>query len=158
MSTKGDGMSKDEVESTSDGIANFIVERAKEEWERFKRPYYLSNVSPELMLRNVNYKDVLGAGTSLKQFVGSLSCRVQLVSHPIHKAKVAAVPVDSGFSFEAEPAVATSQADEKPKRFRQNSQRYAVLQFLTALSHLTDEEQKSVVIPVHILAKLMGEK
>jgi hypothetical protein len=138
-------------------IADHIVQRTLETWERKKEPYLLSQISTELSPKGLNYKSVLGAGTTLKQFVSTLP-GVRVVIHPIQKAKVGLVPADSGFSFEIEPGVgAGGGLDDRPRRARVPSRKYVVMQFLDALSKLPEEELKSVNIPVHILAKLIED-
>jgi hypothetical protein len=146
------------VDAAPDAIAAYIINRAKKLWAEKKAPLLLSNISPELKLRGVNYKDVLPEGTTLRQFVATLS-DLRVVTHPIQKPKIGVVPKDSTFTFDVEPTVKSAGAtDERPKRFRQTSQRYVVMQFLTVLSRLNPEEIKDVNIPVHVLARLMEEK
>jgi hypothetical protein len=148
-----------EVEATPESVAAFIIKRAKEIWEEKQSPLMLSQISPELQLRNVNYKDVLPAGTTLRQFVATLDKDLRIVSHPVHKSKIAVVPNETTFVFEAEPtARPATAANERPKKARRPNQRFIVMQFLSALSRLSEDEQKSVSIPVHILARLMEEK
>jgi hypothetical protein len=147
-----------EIESTSSGMAAYIVDRAKELWDEKKAPLLLSNISPELKLRGVDYKKVLSEGTTLRQFVATLD-DLRIVVHPIQKAKIGVVPKDSPFTFEVEPTVKpTASTDERPRRIRQPNQRFVVMQFLAALSRLPPEDVKEVNIPVHVLARLMEDK
>jgi hypothetical protein len=146
------------VEATPEGIGEFIVMRARELWQEKKSPLLLSKIDPELKLHGINYKDILPQGTSLRQFVSTLDNKLRIVVHPIHKAKIGVVPHDSTFVFEAEPTVKPGPAIERQKKIRQPNQRFIVMQFLTALSRLNEEERNSVVIPVQILARLMEEK
>jgi hypothetical protein len=48
--------------------------------------------------------------------------------------------------------------NQRSKKPRQISQRYVVMQFLAALSRLSEEDQKSVNISTHVLARLMEQK
>jgi hypothetical protein len=151
--------SENDIELTREGIADFILKLAQRTWEDKRSPLLLSNISPELKLRGVNYKDVLSEGETLRQFVSTLYKSIRIVAHPFQKAKIGVVPNESNFAFEVEPTVEPKrQGGERPKKTRLPSQRYIVMQFLTALSRLTEEEQKSVNIPVHILARLMEDK
>jgi hypothetical protein len=148
-----------DIESTREGIADFIIKLAQKTWEDTKSPLLLSNIPPQLKIKGVNYKDVLSEGMTLRQFVSTLDKSLKIVAHPFQKAKIGVVPNDSNFVFEVEPTVQpTRLGSERPKKTRLPNQRYIVMQFLTALSRLTEEEQKSVNIPVHILARLMEDK
>ena|SRR5690348_12121290 len=147
----------EKVEPTPEGIANYIRKRTHEEWEQKSSALFLSNVSPELLLRGVNYKEVLPKGTTLKQFVSTLD-DLRIVGHPLQKSKIGVVPKESPFTFEIEPTVGPSASNQKPKKSRQPNQRFIVSQFLAALSRLSEEEIKQVTIPVHILARLMEDK
>ena len=148
---------KPDVDKTPEGIANYIIARAQQEWDERRYPLLLSRISPELTLQGVNYKEVLPTGLTLRQFVSTLDKNVRIVVHPTQRAKIGIVPNDSTFVFEAEPSVAPVNP-ERSKKPRQLSQRYVVMQFLAALSRLSDEDQKSVNIPTHILARLMEKK
>jgi|ERR1035437_7337223 hypothetical protein len=147
----------EKVEPTPDGIADYIRKRTHEVWEQKNTALLLSHISPELLLRGVNYKEVFPKGTTLKQFVSSLD-DLRIVGHPVQKAKVGVVPKESPFAFEVESTVSPSPSDQQPKRSRQPNQRFIVSQFLAALSRLSEEEIKQVTIPVHILARLMEDK
>ena len=147
----------EKVEPTPEGIANYIRKRTHEVWEQQSSALFLSNISPELLLRGVNYKEVLPKGTTLKQFVSTLD-DLRIVAHPLQKAKVGVVPKESPFTFKIEPTVGPSASSETPKKSRQLNQRVIVSQFLAALSRLSEEEIKQVTIPVHILARLMEDK
>jgi hypothetical protein len=144
-----------EIEATPDGIAKYIVERAQQTWDETKSPLLLSSISPELKLRGVNYKEVV-QGMTLRQFVGTLE-NLRIVVHPLQKAKIGVVPNDSTFVFEVKPTVRPATTGERSKKVRQPNQRYIVMQFLAALSRLSEDERKSVSIPIHILARLMEE-
>jgi hypothetical protein len=148
------------IEPTREGIAKFLVDRTTEQWEKNKEPYLLSDVVPELQARGINnYRDILGPGVTLKVFAGTLADQLKIVTHPIHKSRVGLVPPTSDFVFHAEPTVGPVHAKEQTKKKpRQPSQRFIVMQFLAALSRLSEEEIKSVNIPVNVLARLMEEK
>jgi hypothetical protein len=156
---EGTIMNNVDIEPTPEGIAKFLIGRTNEHWGKNKEPYLLSYVTPELQALGINYKAILGPGTTLKQFAGTLADQLKIVVHPIHKAKVGLVPATSNFVFHAEPTVGPIHAEDRPKKKpRQPSQRFIVMQFLAALSRLSEEEIKSVNIPVSILARLMEEK
>jgi hypothetical protein len=152
------------VEATPEGLAKFIVTRTKEHWEKFKQPYLLAYIPAELQPREIKYKEILGPGKTLKQFAallqdGSLSDELKVIIHPTQKAKVGLIPKTSNFVFEVEPTVGPGpKSQDRPKKPRQPSQRFIVLQFLAALSRLSDEDLKTVNIPVNVLAKLMGDR
>lgn len=149
-----------EVEPTPEGIGAYIVKRARETWDEKKGPLLLSNIDPELKKFGINYKEVLPPNTSLRQFASTLVNDLRIVIHPIHKAKIGVVPNESNFVFEAEPTVSlrASTESEHPKKNRRSNQRYVVMQFLAALATLSEDERKSVTIPVQVLARLMEEK
>src|SRR6266566_8581129 len=94
-----------QVEPTADGITKFLLHRTNESWEKNKQPYMLSDVAPELKKFDVNYKDVLGPGMTLKGFASTLADKIKIVVHPIHKSKIGLVPATSDFVFHAEPTV-----------------------------------------------------
>jgi hypothetical protein len=83
---------------------------------------------------------------------------LRIVVHPTQKAKIGIVPNESAFVFDAEPTVAMISRNQRSKKPRQISQRYVVMQFLAALSRLSEENQKSVNISTHVLARLMEQK
>ena len=147
------------VEVTPETIGEIIVKLAREVWEKTQSPLLLSNIEPALKQRGIIYKNVLPKSTSLREFVSTLADRVKIVVHPIHKAKIGIVPSESTFAFEAEPTVKPGPATMgHKKKIRQPNQRFIVMQFLAALSRLTEEERNSVVIPIQVLARLMEEK
>jgi len=145
------------MDETPDALNEFIVRRTEEHWEKTKTPYLLSKISTDLIHYGVNYRNIIGEGTTLKQYVSGLRS-VRIVAHPIQKAKVGLVPAGSGFVFEIEPTVTSGSGSEHPKRARMPSQKYIVMQFLNLLSKLPAEELKSVTIPVHVLAKLVEDE
>jgi hypothetical protein len=145
------------MDETPEALNEFIIRRTNEHWEKTRAAYLLSNVSTDLIPYGVNYRNIIGVGTTLKQYVSGLPS-VRVVIHPIQKAKVGLVPADSGFAFEIEPTVTGSGDSERPKRPRIPSQKHIVMQFLSLLSKLPAEELKSVIIPVHVLAKLVEDE
>jgi hypothetical protein len=145
------------MNETPDELNAFIIRQTNEHWEKKKSPYLLSNISTDLIPYGVNYRNIIGEGTTLKQYVSGLP-PVRVVVHPIQKAKVGLVPASSGFAFEMEPTVTGGSGSERPKRPRMPSQKHIVMQFLNLLSKLSAEELKSVTIPVHVLAKLVEDE
>ena len=62
-----------EIESTSSGMAAYIVDRAKELWDEKKAPLLLSNISPELKLSliHISFRPVNGEYTEIDNSIRS---------------------------------------------------------------------------------------
>lgn len=141
-----------------ESLNEFIVRKTNEHWEKTKAPYLLSYVTTDLAPLGAHYRNIIGEGVTLKQYVSGIPS-VRVVVHPLHKAKVGLVPANVQFSFEIEPSVRSSGLVTEPlKRPRMPPQRYIVMQFLNLLSKLPEEDLKSVNIPVHVLAKLVEDE
>jgi hypothetical protein len=122
-----------------------IAEIATSTWEEDKEPLLISNIPRHLV--GTDFRSVLGE-EGVKSFV-SRTCAeggYKLVEDPSHKARVGIIPTEETYQFLA----STKQpvADQKRKG-------ETVLRFLELLSELSEEEQRSVVIPVNVIGKLL---
>jgi hypothetical protein len=150
--------SDDVVEATKESIAKFIARRVNEEWKNSSKPYMLNQISPDLLAKGINYKEVISPLT-LKQFTGSMGQNIKLVMHHTQKSKIGLVPKDQLFEFTNNSIEGRSEqltASSSTKRNKISRSKFAVLNFLDALNKLDEKEIESVVIPVSILAKLVG--
>lgn len=132
-------------------IQAFLREMADAEWNQSKEPYLLSMAAPKLKDRGIIYREVLGQ-EKLKAFAkrtGSAS-GYRVVEHPLQKAKVGIVPEGAQFEF---PPIPTKSSN--PKGAPAFNRERIVIEFLRALSNLSDEELKTVSIPTRVLAKLL---
>jgi hypothetical protein len=147
------------VEGTKESIARFISRRTIAEWRNSSKPYMLNQISPELMSKDIDYKKVIYPLT-LKQFAMSIGPDVKMIIHPTQKSKIGLVPKDQMFDFqgtEAESDFSQRTSSSSPKKhYKISRAKFAVLNFLDALNKLDDKELESVVIPVSVLAKLVG--
>lgn len=155
-------METNTVEPTEAGISEFIVNSTKAYWAANSQPFMLQDISPALKLRNIDYKSVIGADITLKQFVSRLSDQVTLIIDPKHPAKIGLVPRGQSFTFEpktqsVEVATPVEMISLPTKKvYKSPRPKFAVLNFLEALSKLTPEELSTVSIPISVLAKIVG--
>jgi hypothetical protein len=63
------------MNETPDALNEFIVRRTDEHWEKTKAPYLLSKISTDLIPYGVNYRNIIGEGTTLKQYVSGFCAR-----------------------------------------------------------------------------------
>lgn len=128
-----------------------LVTLVHEFWAVNQKPLLLSNLPPLLTSNGLgDYKTVL-SGSSLKSFVNRVAgtATFQVVTHPVHKAKVGLIPSGSTYTFTASEACATTQAPvTRPSR---------ATELLDLLGHLSPADLENVVIPVSILVKLHSQ-
>src|SRR5271166_1205398 len=133
-------------------LSEIIANRTREEWDLTHEPYLLSKIPAAL--QGDSYREIIAPQT-LKQFVISLTDTVQLVQHPIQKAKIGLIPKGENYSFsDFDRGAATSASDDKTKVSYRN-QKYIVLNFLEALSNLDAEDLEKIQIPVSVLVRLL---
>ena len=65
---------------------------------------------------------------------------------PVHKARVGIIPANENYEY---------STSTKPPIAEQKGKGEAVLRFLELLSELSEDEQRSVVIPVNVICKLL---
>jgi len=151
-------MIAEKIEPTKAGIGAFIIDSTNEYWASNSQPYLLGWISPALKLHAIDYREIIAPHT-LKEFVSTLSESVTMVIHPEHKSKIGLIPMGESFSFEPD-SEAGGEAKEKPsdtkRAYRSPRPKFAVLNFLEALSKLTPEELSSVSIPISVLVKIVG--
>lgn len=142
------------MDHTEDDIQRVLVEKAKERWDTEQRPYFLSDVGMDMGIKGIDYRAILGE-ERIKGFVQRTqqAAGYRLVQHPLQKAKIGIVPADAEYSFT--DAVPAEPHDERRPTVRASQER-AVLEFLRALSNLSEKDQDGVVIPVRVLTKLLG--
>lgn len=147
------------MEITKETLAEVIEKKTREHWEDKQTPYLLADVVPDIVKEGFDYKALISP-LSLKQFTAGMGGKVKVIQHSYLKAKVGLIPADKDFSFDQQPVVSPKQAakDEIVARGNFRSNKYVVLNFLQALSALSDEDLEKVVIPASVLAKLLKEK
>lgn len=144
------------MSGTVDDIRKHVIAKTTEVWSTSQQPYLISHISPELRAKGIEYKDIIAPQT-LKQFLGTVG-EVRIVQHPLHKPKIGLVPHGVAFEYEEDATVSRSTESTTPKRPRQPSSGYIVIQFLDALSKLDKEDLDKVNIPVSVLAQIVGRK
>jgi hypothetical protein len=146
------------VDQSQAGVKTFIVERTKAHWEESRSPYLLSNISPELKARGVDYRAVLGE-QKLKDFVhANAGLDFKVISHPAQRAKIGLIPAGEEYDFLTVETDAAEGPIEAPRKSVGGSRVGAMVSFLRALSHLTDEELDQIVIPTRVLVKLVARQ
>lgn len=129
-------------------LKDALLQATQEFWGRFGTPLLLSNLPKEISERGIpDYKQIL-ASQSLKSFVNSLAEEktIQVVTHPLHKAKIGLIPAGEHYSF--------SQEEDAVKAEDKTSGKSQAVKLLDILSKLSEEELEKVNIPVSVLAKL----
>lgn len=118
-------------------------------WSSKQQPVLLSAL-PMLLKDHLNadYKDALN-GETLKDFIKrtSVAFQYRLVEHPTQKAKLGLVPAEVPFEFPTIPissSVSLTTADAHA--------------FARVLLSLTEEEQRAVLLPGTLVAKLITAK
>ena len=146
------------MDHTEEDIQRELVKKARERWDtnEAKQPYFLSDVGIDMKILGIDYRAILGE-EGLKKFVRRTqhTAGYQLVEHPLQKAKVGIIPAGAKYSF---PNAAHAEHDHERRSPAPASAERAVIDFLRALSHLSDEDQDAVVIPVRVLTRLFGKR
>jgi len=127
------------------GLITLIAAIACNIWRDEKQPLLISNIPRHLA--DTDFRSVLG-DEGIKSFVSRTRSEggYKLVEDPGHKARVGIIPAKETFEF---PTNARQPiADEKHKG-------EVLLRFLDLVGELSDEEQRSVVIPANVIAKLL---
>lgn len=122
-------------------IARFVEDR----WAAESKPVLISNI-PRL-LAGTAFRSVIG-DDGVKAFVARTCTegRYEIVEDPAHKARIGLIPAGAAYTF---PALTPRAASTDGKGGG------IVLSFLKLLGELTEEDQRSVVIPVDVLVKLL---
>lgn len=143
------------MSETEDTIIRFLTEKANASW-RDQKPYLLSFATPDMLDAQIDYKAILG-GERLKAFVERTATEggYRLVKHPHQRAKVGIVP--DGVVFEFDDAV---QEETVPTRMvpGEQAQGSVLLNFLSALSSLPEEDLNGIVISTRVLVKLARKR
>ncbi len=145
------------MDQTPEAIIAFVRDRARDEWQPGK-PYLLARLSPELVEQGVDYKEVL-QGQKLKDFLRTVPDQVRLVFHPNQRSKVGVVLPDNDFEFEAPNEEADESTPQKLSSHTNVSRRrYLVMGFLQLVGDLPTDDAEQIVIPTHILSKLLRDQ
>lgn len=137
-------------EPTEQGIIDFVARMAKSRLDD-KSIYLMNHISPDLRRVGIDYKAIIEP-LKLRDFlVLRASDQIRVVPHPTIRAKIAVVPKGHDFQFEEEPA---KQEAALPRSKRSDNER-AVVEFIRALSTLSDSELGDFSIPAKILMHLL---
>jgi hypothetical protein len=145
---------------TVDDLLQFLAEQTVLHWRDHEKPWLISSIPGALKeARGVDYRTILGE-TKLKAFtLEREGPTFKVVTHPTQRAKVGLIPAAETFEFGTEevsaPLTAAGPESDKPLRMGTAS---ATLRFLRALSNLSDEDLANIVIPTHVLVKLLADK
>lgn len=146
---------------TRDELVKFVKDETLSRWQESQWPLYLADI-PSLLRekQSIDYKNVIG-DERLKSFseTTSGSNSYTVVRHPFQKAKIGLIPPGENFEF---PDNATNTFDPPINVLRietPDSRSHKVtLDFLKVISTLPADEQASIIIPTHIIAKLLHPK
>ena len=131
-----------------------VARRTKETWGQ-RRPYYISFIGTDAAKEAVDYRSII-APLKLRQWALTVQIdEVKVVAHPMHKAQVGFVPADEEFTFGDEGVNSTTQSTPITKPSSVNETRRSTLQFMKALSMLSDEELDKINIPVRTIVRLL---
>lgn len=128
-------------------LISSIAEIVCRTWRDERQPLLISNIPRHFA--GTDFRFVLGE-EGVKSFV-SRTCDqggYKLVEDPNHKARVGVIPVGENYEF---PTSAKQPVPEEKHRGE------TMLKFLNLLGELSEEEQRSVVIPVNVIAKLLAK-
>lgn len=114
-------------------------------WQEENEPLLISNIPRHLA--GTDFRSVLGE-EGVKSFVSRTCAQggYKLVEDPIHKARVGIIPANEDYKF---------PMDTQPPIAEQKGKGETALRFLELLSELSEDEQRSVVIPVNVICKLL---
>jgi hypothetical protein len=136
-------------------LISSIAKGVQDTWRDAKRPFLISNV-PRL-LEHTDFRTVLGE-ESIKSFIKRTRNEggYDIVEDSNHRARIGIVPAGEAYAF---PPLPSHRADGRGDGLRQQGQTAGkgetMMNFLALIGELTEEEQRSVVIPVNIIAKLL---
>jgi hypothetical protein len=133
---------------TSDKLAEAMRAVAEENWHALRQPMLLSELPRKLAERlNADYKLLLGS-ESLKGFIKSTgpSNGYRLVEHPIQRAKLGLVPSNVDFEFTVDSEGAGLLKDVSTRDIEG---------FVRVLRSLTPDELSRVLLPAHLVVKLL---
>ncbi|MDU0365350.1 hypothetical protein RWK44_33825 [Rhizobium sp. 25PS6] len=144
---------------TKENLINTIEKKTKEIWDEHEKPWLLSDVEPFLKREGFSYKDLI-APLTLKKFAAGLDGKVKVVQHSSRRARVGIIPADKTYSFDGEIPAATTTPDREVSTSRPHSRstKYAVINFLHAISTLDEADLDKIIIPTSVLAKLVKDK
>ena len=128
-----------------DDLISQIAQLVQDTWANESKPVLISNI-PRL-LAGTAFRTVIG-DEGVKAFVARTCAagKYEIVEDPVHKARIGLVPAGVAYSF---PPLAPRDASRAGKGGD------IALSFLKLLGELTVEDQRSVVIPVDVLVKLL---
>lgn len=142
------------MEPDQDWLKGLVARRTQEMWKVHKHPYYISFIATDSAREGRDYKEVI-APLKLRQWALTADIEgARAVAHPVHKAKVGFVPADEPFEFDDSDADAAAVGSGS-RRQPVNRTRRSTLQFLEALSTLSDDELDGVTIPVKTIVRLL---
>jgi len=126
-------------------LISSIAKVAQDTWRDEKRPVLISNIPRRL--ESSDFRSVLGE-EGLKSFIKRTEAQggYEIIQDPHLPARVGLLPAGQAYQF----PVAAPKAVEDDKRKGET-----MLKFLDLLSELSEDEQRSVVIPVNVIAKLL---
>lgn len=136
---------------TSDDLAEALRAVAEENWRTLRQPMLLSGLPRKLEERlKADYKQLLGS-ENLKGFIQSTGSAngYRLVEHPTQRAKLGLVPasVDFKFTDDSENAVLLEDVSARD-----------IEGFVRVLCSLTPNELSRVLLPAHLVVKLISSK
>lgn len=126
-------------------LISSIAEIVRTTWNDQQQPLLISNIPRHLA--ETDFRSVLGK-EGLKSFVTRTCAEggYEIVRDALHKERVGAIPAGEAYEFPA-TAPQTLTGDKRKGE--------TLLKFLDLLADLSEEDQRSVVIPVNVIAKLL---
>jgi hypothetical protein len=144
---------------TPQAILEFADARAKQSWEKFKKPILLSLLGSELSVLNPDYNELIEP-LKLREFLtANADENFSIIQHPHQKAKVGLIPTNETFAFPVEEKVELTKLDRHTRTEQSGHRRaqgkYVVQNFLDLLSNLEAEDVERVQIPIDVIAKMI---
>lgn len=151
----------DSVEVSADSIIEFASQRTQQHWDKTRQPYLMSSLGSDLKGAGIDYHTALGEMT-LGALFSSRETNLNVVRHPLYRAKVGLIPVGESYEYAAQEMLPGADVEAGPARSprpgdrRPRNARHVVMNFLEALGSLPDEDLRHVNIPASVLAKLVA--
>lgn len=148
------------MEEKDDEIRDQVAKKVVEQWAINRTPYLLSSIGIDLKLAGIDYHKLAGPGVTLSKYIASIAQgRFKVVSHPVIKARVGAIPSTEDYDFpEVEKTTDTPTRPAAERARRLTPKKYVVLNFLEALSDLPQEDLEKINLPISVLAKLLSRQ
>lgn len=137
-----------------ESFKDFLRKRAQETWVERQTPYYMSFVANDLKKQGINYHNFTGPLRLVQWASKEKIPDTRLVSHPTVKAKVGLIPENVPFEFDddAQGSISAPRVTSSGKRGQ------ALIDFVEALTSLSEEAAENYSVPSTVLIALLNQK